>query len=425
MRKDILVLLFLAACGVLVFYKSFFNFFAQDDFILINHFSQNGFFANLANVFGKPIVTHWRPIHSLYFFIGGSLFGKNYVAYHLLALIIHITSSFLIYKTMIKITKNAAAAIGSAIFYITSPVHFVSLYWISGGATLVGFTFLIASFYFYLLKKFALTIGLFIAALLASEAMVMGAGIFLAWSFWENGKLKIGKPMIWIGAIAVFFAFIQFIFLSPSAAVDAYRIKISPGVLIALKYYLLRIPGFIEGTGLTKLSAVFILWLFTIGVLGLREFLKRTAKRIFIFAALVILFGFFPFVLIPNHLSPHYMNISLWGASILVGLSLVKIKRPIVVVLLAAIVVINFLAVGEIGNSHWVIQRGNLAKNYLGKIQSDNVPSGTRLIFGNNKVSTSLDAYYALGTGEAIKFWFKGKNYRTCFSAFENCGSLP
>ncbi len=421
MKKDILVFLFLAALAVVFFYKSLFNFFAQDDFILIDHFSQNGLLTNLGNVFGTPTVTHWRPIHNLYFFIGGGLFGKNYFGYHLLTLIIHIISGFLIYKTMIKITKNAAAAIGSTIFYLTSPVHFVSLYWISGGATLIGFTFFIASFYFYLSKKFALTIGLFVASLLASEAMVIGAGIFLAWDFWENGKFKISKPMIWIGAIAVFFAFIQLIFLSPSAAVDAYRIEVSPGVLTALKYYLLRIPGFIEGMGLTKLSAVLILWLFTVGLFGLREFIKRKDRKVFIFAALVILIGFFPFVLIPGHLSPHYMNISLWGASILAGVAFGKMGRFTLGILLMGIVLINFFGVMDIGKTNWVIQRSNLAKTYLTKIETDNPPLGTTLIFGDNRVSTSLNAYYALGTGQAISFWFPDKSYKACFTFFETC----
>lgn len=422
MKKDILVFSLLAAITTLVFYKSFFNFFAQDDFILINHFSQNGFLTNLGNIFGAPAVTHWRPMHNLYFFIGGSLFGKNYFGYHLLTLLIHITSGFLIYKTMIRVTKNAAAAIGSAVFYLTSPVHFVSLYWISGGATLIGFTFFIASFYFYLSKKFSLAVGLFIASLLASEAMVIGAGAFLAWDFLEMGKLKIGKPIIWIGAVAAFFAFIQLAFLSPGAVVDAYKIEVSPDILVALKYYLLRIPGFVEGAGLNILSGLLVLWLLIIGAFIASELMKKPTRRILIFASLVILFGLFPFILIPNHLSPHYMNVSLWGAAILAGVAFGKMKRFTFGVFLVATSLINLLGIMEIGNTNWVIQRSNLAKTYLTKIKTDNPPFGTTLIFGDSRVSTSLDAYYALGTGKAIGFWFPDKNYNSCFTFFETCG---
>ncbi|MDO8487522.1 MAG: hypothetical protein Q7S45_04460 [Candidatus Curtissbacteria bacterium] len=421
MRKDILVFLLLAAGGALVFYKSFFNFFAQDDFILINHFSQNGFLTNLRNVFGAPTVTHWRPIHNLYFFVSDSLFGKNYFGYHLLTFIIHITGGFLIYKTMIKITRNRLTAICSAVFYLISPVHFVSLYWISGGATLIGFTFLIASFYFYLSKKFALSVGLFITSLLASEAMVIGAGIFLAWDFLESGKLRIGKPIILTGVVSAIFAFIQLVFLFPSAAVDAYKIEISPSILTALKYYLLRIPGFVEGTDLNILSGVLALWLLTVGVFTTHELMKKADKRIFIFAAFVIFIGLLPFVLIPNHLSPHYMNISLWGLAMLIGLTLAQTPKYVAYLLIMAIVVVNAFGVVTLQENSWVIKRSDLAKIYLTKIETDNPPPGTRLILGDNGISTSLDAYYALGTGEAIGFWFPEKNYNVCFTWYQQC----
>lgn len=423
-RKDILVFLVLLALAVAVFNKSFFSFFAQDDFILINHFSQYGFLTNLGNVFGTPTVTHWRPIHNLYFFISGGLFGKNYLGYHLLTLIIHITGGFFIYKTMILITKKRAVAISSAVFYLTSPVHFVSLYWISGGATLIGFTLFIASFYFYIGRRFFLAFFLFVMSCLASESMVVGALIFLVWELIFN-KLKMRVPLIGICLTALLIAFTQLTLFKPASAIDAYRIELSPNIFSALRYYLLRLPGFIEGSGFNILSGTLILWLLTIGAFAAREITRRNDAKVFIFAAFVILIGLFPFVLIPNHLSPHYINISLWGASIFVGYFLGKMKRPVAGILLAVIVAINFIALEEIGNTHWVIQRGKLAKSYLEKIQNDNVPSGARLIFGDNRVSTSLDAYYALGTGKAIDFWFKGKNYKTCFSTFENCGPLP
>lgn len=420
MRKDVLVFLLLAVIAAFIFYKSFFNFFAQDDFILINHFSQNGFVTNAGNVFGTPTVTHWRPIHNLYFLIGGSLFGKNYFGYHLLTLLIHITSAFLIYKTMIKITKNAAAAVSSAIFYVTSPVHLVSLYWISGGATLIGFTFFIASFYFYIRKRFFSALFLFVASCLASEAMVIAALILLAWEALFK-KIKMRTPAVVIGLVALLIAFAQLTLFKPDPTIGAYRIEFLPNIINSLKYYLLRLLGFIEGSGFNVLSGALALWFLIIGAFAAYKLTRENDLKIFLFAAFVIFIGLFPFVLIPNHLSPHYMNISLWGVAILVGYVLGKMRRPIAGALLATVVAINFFALEEIGNTHWVIQRGKLAKSYLEKIQNDNVPSGTRLIFGDNSVSTSLDAYYALGTGQAINFWFKDKNYKTCFTFYENC----
>ena len=62
-------------------------------------------------------------------------------------------------------------------------------------------------------------------------------------------------------------------------------------------------------------------------------------------------------------------------------------------------------------------------ENLIKKIESENPPTGTLLIFDDSSISTSSEAYFALGTGKALEFWFARKNYKTCFSAFENCPS--
>ena len=81
MKKEFLVFLILLFFIFFVYQPAFLNFFAQDDFILINQFSQNNIWQDLKNVFGPPQVTHWRPIHNLYFFVAGNLFSENY-AHH-------------------------------------------------------------------------------------------------------------------------------------------------------------------------------------------------------------------------------------------------------------------------------------------------------------------------------------------------------
>ena len=165
-KKNFVVLATLTCLAILFFWRGLFNFFTQDDFILIDNFSQNSLTENIANIFGKPKVTHWRPIHNLYFAIGGSIFGKNYVGYHLMTLIVHVASGYLIFKTTRKIVASEKAAFVAAIIYLTNPSHFVSIYWISGGATILGFFFFIASFYCYIREKKLLAGTLFALSLL-------------------------------------------------------------------------------------------------------------------------------------------------------------------------------------------------------------------------------------------------------------------
>jgi hypothetical protein len=76
-KKDLIIFAILSIFIIIIWWPAFFNFFAQDDFILINHFSVNNFLHDIKNVFGAPTVTHWRPIHNLYFFVTGNIFGKS------------------------------------------------------------------------------------------------------------------------------------------------------------------------------------------------------------------------------------------------------------------------------------------------------------------------------------------------------------
>ena len=130
MRKDFWVLLFLVILVFSLWHKALFNFFAQDDFILINQFSQNGLWQDIKNAFGPPQVTHWRPIHNLYFLVTGNIFGKNYFGYHILTFLFHIGTGFFIYKTVQKLTNDFKTALTAGVVYTVHPAHFISLFWI-------------------------------------------------------------------------------------------------------------------------------------------------------------------------------------------------------------------------------------------------------------------------------------------------------
>src|SRR3989344_6499403 len=111
MKKDLLIILILVILSVIVFRKSFFVFFTQDDFVMIMQFSHDKVLTDLLNVFGPPKISHWRPIDNLYYFIAGNIFNKNYFAYHILTFLLHISSSFIIYKIALRFINNKSASI--------------------------------------------------------------------------------------------------------------------------------------------------------------------------------------------------------------------------------------------------------------------------------------------------------------------------
>ena len=427
MKKDLIIFVLLSVLVFAVWHRDLFNFFTQDDFIFINHLSQNSLWQDIKNVFGPPQVTHWRPLHNLYFLIAGNIFGKNYFGYHVLTLLIHLGTTLLIYKILRKLIKNFGAAVSSAFLYAIHPAHFVSLFWISGGATVIGFFFLIASFYGYLLGKKIISLALFALALLASEAMIVGIVIFglgiLLRRFetvQQRNVIAFGKFLTQITIITVVFVIIRFGFLTPVVTFNVYPMELSLKNLEAIKYYLLRIAGFAESSGDLAISILLFGWLTIVAVFLVKRILER--KNIYLmFSLAVIIVGLFPFILIPSHLSPHYMNVSIFGFSMIMAFSLKHSRVITTLMMLVIFLVISFYNISLTHKNNWVVMRSNLAKEYIAKIENDNPPVASTLMFDDNQLSTSQEAYIALGKGEAIGFWFAGKNYKTCFVAFENC----
>jgi len=424
-KKDFWVLLFLAILVFALWYKALFNFFAQDDFILINHFSQNNVWQDLKNLFGPPTVTHWRPIHNLYFFVTGNVFSKNYLGYHILTFFFHISASFLIYKTVQKLAKNPKVAITAAFIYAVHPAHFVSLFWISGSATMIGFFLLISSFYGYLIGKKGHSLILFILAILASEAMIIGLAIFAGYEFLYKRK-KIDKQFLTIiGSTSVIFLIIKFALFTSKTTFDVYQLELSTKVFPAIKYYLLRIAGFAETSGDKIASWILSVWLTFVALLLIKTLNKKQNFNQFILSVAIIIVGLFPFVLIPQHLSPHYMNISIFGFSIMIALALKQLRPVLSLVFLIIFLGIAAYNINLTKSNNWVIERSNLASIYLEQIKEIKPLPESTLVFPNSKLSTSKEAYISLGNGEAIKFWFKNKNYKYCFTAFGKCSALP
>ena len=402
------------------FYKSLDVFFTQDDFILINEFSSENLINDLKNTIDPSKATHWRPLHNLYFLISGNLFGKFYPGYHALTLIIHTAAAFMIFKVLKLLTKNANVSFLGTLVYALHPSHFVSIFWISGSATTIGFLFLVSSFYLYLKDKKSWALVLFGLSFLASEAMVVGAAIFTSYEFLVKRKKMERLFLLKVISISLGFLLVRFLFLTSGTTFKTYPIEISQGAIAAFFYYFIRTLGFAETSRDTFTSIILIFWLATIAFTTLKIF-RSDYQKLTLFFIISILIGLFPFVLIPSHLSPHYMNISIWAFASVISLSFTLQKPTLRLIFILVFVLVSVANIHLTYQNNWVIKRSNIAKQYIKKIEAENPPSGTLLIFTNSVISISSEAYFALGTGKAIDFWFTGKNYKTCFGAFENC----
>lgn len=404
------------------FYKSLDVFFVQDDFILINEFSSENLINDLKNTIDSSKATHWRPLHNIYFLVSGNLFGKFYPGYHALTLLIHIVSAFVIFKILGLLTKNANAALLGAIIYAVHPSHFVSIFWISGSATNIGFLLLISSFYFYLKDKKSWSLVFFTLSFLASEAMIVGAAIFASYEFLVTRKRMDKRFLLKAITISLGFLLLKFLFLISETTFRTYPLEISQGTIAALFYYFIRTLGFAETSKDALASIILIFWLAAI-VFAILKIFRSNYQKLILFFIISALIGLFPFVLIPSHLSPHYMNIAIWAFASIISFSLLQQKPASRLIFILIFVFVSVINIHLTYQNNWVVKRSKIAKLYIEKIETENPPAGTLLIFDDSSISTSSEAYIALGTGKALDFWFAGKNYKTCFSAFENCPS--
>ena len=209
--------------------------------------------------------------------------------------------------------------------------------------------------------------------------------------------------------------------MTPKTTFDVYQAELSPKLFLTIKYYFLRIAGFAETSGDEIVSFVLLGWLILIALMLVNMLKKRLNINLAIFSIVVISAGLFPFILIPQHLSPHYMNVSIFGFAMLVGIILKTTRRFMAIATIVIFLIISGYNINLTIKNNWVIERSNLARTYVEQIYKISPPSGSTLIFKDNKLSTSKEAYISLGTGDAVKFFFPEKNYQTCFAEFELC----
>jgi len=254
---------------------------------------------------------------------------------------------------------------------------------------------------------------------MGSESMVVGS---LVYAVYLGLFLKSAKryPLVILSLMIGFLFFlIRFLFLTSPATFEAYRINLSlEQTLPTLKFYALRILGIKEGA-VFSLATLFILAAVATAFFRVsRKFVEE--KPLIYLAVATLILGLFPFVLIPFHASAHYMAMSVWGFCLIIAWGLTALKKLglILLLFLLAAYLFNNLTIYE---NPWIISRSRLAKTYISNLQNNNLENGTNIVFTDNFLSSSKDAYIALGTGKAIDWFFRGKNYKVCFSGFETC----
>jgi len=103
---------------------------------------------SIKSIFSSTSVGMYQPITTLVYAIVHLFFQLNPFGYHLIALIIHLLNSILVYRNLMYYTNKPLASLLTAVF-LTHPLQVESVVWVSALSNLLYTTFFLISLLYY------------------------------------------------------------------------------------------------------------------------------------------------------------------------------------------------------------------------------------------------------------------------------------
>lgn len=213
-RKDFVFLLLVGfILALIIFGPSLKGQWTLDDHPVIESRLEQFKFGN----FPKLFFTSWHPAGewagnyrplTLLSFALNAVISKKTFGFHLVNVFLHALNAVMIFGLMRRFW-NRRTAIIAGILFLLLPIHTEAVVSVVGRVYLLGTFFSLATLYYFFEKKYWLSAGLFLAALLSGDffiSMAIILGILLLWetkSFWRS--LVIGSR--YGGSVALLFLF--------------------------------------------------------------------------------------------------------------------------------------------------------------------------------------------------------------------------
>ncbi len=312
--------------------------FSQDDF----------FFLKLAQVHHlKDVLLFFSPFHQqgfpfyrplgtqFYFYVFRSLFGldKAPIFMHLFMLFLQAANGYLVFKIVRHFKFSTRKALLSGIAYAVASVHFLSLFYIAATQHLLATAFSLLALLYFLNNHNWLTLTFLFLGLLSKENTLFVIFPMILLSFFESGITKenvlvLLKRLVYpLGLFGLYFIFR---FYAGIIVQTDYKLIFDRRVIQTLRFYLSFIFGFFEKIQDYPLSnfkqyfidthiwgkLVFLTFIIEIGLLlkGFLIALGQKPKKLRLFIALLMIFSpIIPYLGLPNHVFPHYLEFSLLG----------------------------------------------------------------------------------------------------------------
>lgn len=343
---------------ILIYSRALSFFFFQDDFFELNISQADNLLSYFKLFVFRGDIIAYRPISlQNYFYFSNYFFNLNPAGFRFITISILLLNSFLITKVIASITKSSKAGVITAVFWLTSSIHFMAITWIAAAYNIIGtFFFLLTTwlflkhidsksskYYIFSLIAFLLTIGSF-------EFSVTWPPIFFLYSIFNRlSSANAFKKMAPFFIISIIYLAARFLFIKiPN--VTEYQLALNVDSLKAFIWYVLwsfNIPEefkkqishnlFIfnqtflwQFWQLISRSVILLFWILTLTVavpiyLGLKKNKSLNIKLIVFFFSWFIL-GILPVLFLPNHTFTMYLTLSSIGIYALLAYFLVFAK---------------------------------------------------------------------------------------------------
>lgn len=429
-----------------VYRESFTNYYFQDDWYSLTISRVNDPLDFIKLFLPNPLVVYYRPLGmQVPFFLNLFFFGPNPLPFRYITFSVHIVNSILVYLLFKRLLKSATSSFLSSFLYATSAIHYIPFFWSATFAFVLGPTFALLTFIFYLDNKYKKSflffiLGLFTFEIIAVVPLIIAVHHFI---FRPHKKHNFLLPFLFLSA---FYLLFRSIFLPPPEIPD-YRFSLNQETVQNLKYYLLWSFNWPE-----EMKNQFVKF-FTVNRLFIRDF--KTSYRVFVVSFFINLFfllvlpvclalfkkikidlrialfsliwyicGLLPVIFFPRHAFPYYLPFSFIGL-LLFFLSLYSCflnflskKNVWAVLLIHLVLVINWMfSVSTLidfnSKIHWAPRRGRL---------SAQLTTSARQIHAlNNKASVFLakddpEIRLALNDQDALRIIFDNPEIKTVYT---------
>lgn len=161
------------------------DFVFDDTIVIVGNPFISGQLDGFGEIFTTPYFAYqprpglYRPLTIASYSLNAFLFGFSPVSFHIINILLHALTSFLVFILLYRLSSSKIAAFSGFLFFMFLPIHVEAVTSIVGRAEILSLLFVLGALIFSLRKRYVLASGLFFFGLLSKEMAVAFLPVFL------------------------------------------------------------------------------------------------------------------------------------------------------------------------------------------------------------------------------------------------------